>query len=53
MDLTNIVHITNIEIQGCNTAEDPHDSNNLSAAFSRHLYNSGKIKSYVIGHTTQ
>ncbi|MCT9980272.1 MULTISPECIES: hypothetical protein [Acinetobacter] len=42
-----------IEIQGCNTAEDPHDSNNLSAAFSRYLYNAGKIKSYVIGHTTQ
>ncbi|MEN8409905.1 hypothetical protein [Acinetobacter bereziniae] len=53
MRSTNLDHVTNIEIQGCNTAEDPHDSNNLSADFSRHLYNSGKIKSYVIGHTTQ
>ena len=39
-----------IEIHGCHTAFDGAN-NTLCAALSKHLYNAGKTRSVVIGHT--
>lgn len=42
-----------VEIHGCKTASDPKDEDNIVADFSKRLYEAGKTKSAVIGHTTE
>lgn len=41
-----------VEIHGCKTASNPKDEDNIAADFSKRLYEAGKTKSAVIGHTT-
>ncbi|MDR2837805.1 MAG: hypothetical protein LBV49_04435 [Azonexus sp.] len=40
-----------VEIHGCKTASNPKDEDNIAADFSKRLYEAGKVKSAVIGHT--
>ena len=41
-----------IEVHGCKTAENPKRENNIVSNWSKILYDAGKTKSVVIGHTT-
>lgn len=40
-----------VQIHGCNTAKGNIPGDTLTEAFSKELFNAGKVKSYVIGHT--
>lgn len=42
-----------IQIHGCNTARGNIPGDTLSEAFSKELFNAGKVKSYVIGHANK
>ncbi|MEG0483218.1 MAG: hypothetical protein RR569_08935 [Acinetobacter sp.] len=50
---TNVFLINSkIEIHGCKTAENPRKGNNIVSVWSKILYDAGKTRSVVIGHTT-
>ncbi|WP_439686251.1 hypothetical protein MNJPNG_27390 [Cupriavidus oxalaticus] len=48
----NFTNDAKIEFQGCQTAANPTDENNIAADFSSRLKEAGKTRSSVIGHTT-
>lgn len=52
IQFSNFTNEAKIEFQGCQTSANPKDEDNIAADFSRRLKEAGKIKSSVIGHTT-
>jgi hypothetical protein len=40
-----------VELHGCKTAEESSVEDNIAADFSKHLYEAGKTRSSVVGHT--